>query len=93
MVSELSFLQQFQKLFRVKASLVDDRFERSALEVAVVHRQGDAQFRTIRVFQDVMTAAGVMNKKTCSLQRPKDSFGLASREAGHVSGARPECAL
>jgi hypothetical protein len=73
--------------------LVEDGFESAALEVAVVHRQRDAQLRMIGMFEDVVAAAGVVNKKPCSLKRPKDSFGLASREAGHVSGARRECAL
>lgn len=56
-----------------------------------MHWQGDAQTRIIWVFENVMAAAGVMNKKTGSLKRPKNSFGLASRETAHLNGERPEC--
>jgi len=35
-----------------------------------VHRQGNAQFGTIGVFEDVMAAARVVNKKPCSLKGP-----------------------
>jgi hypothetical protein len=49
-----------------------------ALQVLVVHRQGDAPIGIARMFKDVMAAGDVVNKKTCSLKRPKDSLGLAS---------------
>ena len=82
--------QQFQELFLGQTGLVDDGFEGAALEVAIVHRQGNAQFGTSGVFKDVMAAARVVNKKPCSLKGPQHSFGLASRETDHASGAPRE---
>ena|SRR5437660_1551219 len=88
-----SRLQQFQELFGGKAGLVEDGFEGSALELAIVHRQRDAQLRLVGMFKDVMAAARVMNEKPRPLKRPQHSFGLASREARHVTKARRGCAL
>jgi hypothetical protein len=47
-------LEEVKELFDRIPSLVDDRYERSALEVAAVVREGDAQPRLIRMLQVVM---------------------------------------
>ena len=77
-----SRLQQFQELFGGKAGLVEDGFEGSALELAIVHRQRDAQLRLVGMFKDVMAAARAMNEKPRRSSARNTRLGLqAGRRA------------
>ena len=44
----------------------------------------NAERGIVRMFQDMVAAAAVMNKKTCSLQGTKDNLRLESRQAVHA---------
>ena len=64
--------------------MADDGLQGFALEVLVVHWQGNATVRIVPVFEDVVAAGGVVNK-TQLAQAPEGLFwGLASRDAGHL---------
>ena len=80
-----SRLQQFQELFGGKAGLVEDGFEGSALELAIVHRQRDAQLRLVGMFKDVMAAARVTNEKPRRSSARNTRLGLQAGEARHVA--------
>jgi hypothetical protein len=65
-------LKKPPKCFSREASLLDDRFQRPALEVLIVEGERDAEMGLVRMFEDMMAAGRMVNKKPGPLQDPED---------------------
>ena len=60
-------LEKLFKLVVSQAGLLDDGFQGSEFEVLVVIGESDAESWIIGVFENAVSACGVMNKKACPL--------------------------
>jgi hypothetical protein len=74
-------LKKPPKCFSREASLLDDRFQRPALEVLTMEGERDAEMGFVRMFENMMAACRVVNKKPGPLQGPED---LSWPERGEV---------
>jgi hypothetical protein len=62
-------LEEFEEFVSGEAGLFDDGLECAAFEITVVIGDSNTQGRMRWVFEIVMAAMDVVNKKPCSLQR------------------------
>ncbi len=74
-------LEKSKKFLNGHGSLLDDRFQGPTFKILVMKRDGDAKLWLIRMFQDVMSASGMMNKKSGSLQSSENSSWFESRQS------------
>ena len=74
-------LEKTSKFFGSKAGLLDDGFQRPAFEVLIVERERDPEMGLVRMFEDIMAAGRMVNKKPGPLQGPEDLAWLKRGEA------------
>jgi hypothetical protein len=61
-------LQEPEKLCNGHPCLPDDRFQGSAFQIFIMVGDRDTERRLIGMFQYVMTAGGMVDKKSCPLE-------------------------
>jgi len=62
-------LQKLQKFFVRKSRLLNNRLERSSLQVAIVKRNSHAKSWFCRMLQNVMASGHAMNEEPSALKR------------------------
>ena len=81
--------KKFSELFRSKASLLDDRFQSSALQLPIVMGEGYPESRIVGMLENIVRPCAVMKKKTSAFKRPENFPELERGEALTHAESKP----